>query len=376
VILKQGEWSDWIRLSFPLIPGLKSAAGMVRLYAKQLHPNFEIYVSPVNIDPSDPDLPVTSPDSYSKQIAKEVGLFYTQGMAQDTAAWRQGVFDKDEYIAQSRQVSQDHLKLLRYSLDRFHDGFLFFHFFGVDQDSHMLWGKYDGELLETYKTVDQTIGWVREKAPDATLIVMSDHGFSTFDRAVHLNTWLMKEGFLTLDDPKNVGDDELFPHVDWSKTQAYSVGLNGLYLNLQGREPNGIVEPGNEAEALLKKIAAKLIDARDPDTGKPMVGGVTLPHEEFHGNMLDKAPDMIVGYMPGYRSSWQTTLGAVPAVTVVNNTEAWRADHCILSKFVPGVLISNRKSQASAPHLYDLTVSILDTFGLGPGTGMIGHSIY
>ncbi|HEY1760747.1 MAG TPA: alkaline phosphatase family protein [Bryobacteraceae bacterium] len=376
VILKQGEWSEWIQVRFTLIPGLKSAAGMVRLYAKQLHPNFEIYVSPVNIDPSDPELPVTAPDSYSRQIAKEVGLFYTQGMAQDTAAWRQGVFDKDEYIAQSRQVSQDHLKLLRYSLDRFKDGFLFFHFFGVDQDSHMLWGKYDEELLETYKTVDQTIGWVREKAPDATLIVMSDHGFSTFDRAVHLNTWLMKEGFLTLDDPKNVGDDELFPHVDWSKTLAYSVGLNGVYLNLQGREAAGIVEPGDQANAVLKKLAAALEDARDPDNGKPMIGGVTLTHEEFHGNMLDKAPDIIVGYMPGYRSSWQTTLGAVPAVTVVDNTEAWRADHCILAKFVPGVLISNRKSQAPDPHLYDLTVSILDSFGLAPGPGMIGHSIY
>ncbi len=86
VILKQGEWSEWIQARFPLIPGLKSAAGMFRLYAKQLHPNFELYVSPVNIDPTDPELPVTSPDSYSRQIAKEVGLFYTQGMAQDTAA--------------------------------------------------------------------------------------------------------------------------------------------------------------------------------------------------------------------------------------------------------------------------------------------------
>ncbi len=235
----------------------------------------------------------------------------------------------------------------------------------------MLWGKYDEELLETYKTVDQTIGWVREKAPDATLIVMSDHGFSAFDRAVHLNTWLMKEGFLTLDDPRNVGDEELFPHVDWSKTQAYSVGLNGLYLNLQGREAQGIVEPGNEADALLKKIAAaqSFRDARDRDTGKPMVGGVTLTREEFHGNMLDKAPDIIVGYMPGYRSSWQTTLGAVPAATVVDNTEAWRADHCILAKFVPGVLISNRKSQMAVPHLYDLTVSILDSFGRGARSG-------
>ncbi len=376
VVLREGEWSGWIQAKFPMIPGLKSAAGMFRLYAKRLHPHFELYVSPINIDPSDPDLPVTAPESYSKQLTKSIGLFYTQGMAQDTKAYQSGVFDRADYIAQSRQVSLDHLKLLRYSLDHFRGGFLFFHFFGVDQDSHMLWGKYDNDLLDTYRMVDQTIGWVRQKIGDATLIVMSDHGFSTFDRAVNLNTWLMKEGFLTLDDPKNTSDEEVFPHVDWSRTQAYAVGLNGLYLNLQGREREGIVAPGEEADALLKKIAEKLKNAKDPQTGKPMVGGVTLTRSEFHGDMVGHGPDMIVGYMPGYRSSWQTVLGAVPALQVEDNTDAWRADHCIDSRYVPGVLISNRKSRAADPHLYDLTVSLLQQFGIGSGAGMIGQSIY
>ena len=376
LILREGEWSGWIQAQFPLIPGLKSAAGMFRLYAKKLHPDFELYVSPINIDPSKPELPITSPESYSRRLAKEVGLFYTQGMAQDTSAFRQGVFDRQEYVAQSRQVSSEHLKLLRYGLEHFHGGFLFFHFFGVDQDSHMLWGKYDDDLLNTYKMVDQTIGWVREKIGDATLIVMSDHGFSTFDRAVHLNNWLMREGFLALDDPKNAGDEELFPHVDWSKTQAYSVGLNGIYLNLRGREREGIVEPGSEADAILKKIVDKLRKARDPDTGKPMIGHLTMTHREFHGNMLNAAPEIIVGYMPGYRSSWQTVLGAVPAVMVEDNKGEWRADHCIDARFVPGVLISNRKSRVADPHLYDLTVSLMHEFGVAPGPGMIGHTIY
>jgi predicted AlkP superfamily phosphohydrolase/phosphomutase len=376
LILKEGEWSRWIQVGFPMIPGLKSTAGMFRVYAKKLHGNFEVYVSPINLDPSKPAMPITAPESYSRELAKKVGLFYTQGMAQDTAAFRQGVFDREEYIAQSRQVSLDHLRLLRYSLEHFHAGLLFFHFFGVDQDSHMLWGKYDDDLLHTYEMVDQTIGWVRKQAPDATLIVMSDHGFSTFDRAVHLNNWLMKEGFLTLDDPKNAGNDELFPHVDWSKTQAYSIGLNGVYLNLQGREREGIVAPGVEAERVLKSIVEKLQSARDPDTGKPMVGGLTIARAAFHGDQMAASPDIIVGYMPGYRSSWQTVLGAVPALLVVDNTEAWRADHCIDARFVPGVLISNRKSRAADPHLYDLTVSLMQEFGVGPGPGMIGQSIY
>ena len=143
----------------------------------------------------------------------------------------------------------------------------------------MLWGKYENELLDTYKMVDETLGWVRQQAGDATLIVMSDHGFAAFDRAVHLNTWLMKEGFLTLDDPKNTGDEELFAHVDWSRTKAYSVGLNGLYLNLRGRERDGSVAPGAEAEEILRKISEKLDNFRDPDTGKQVVASLALSPE-------------------------------------------------------------------------------------------------
>jgi predicted AlkP superfamily phosphohydrolase/phosphomutase len=376
IILREGEWSDWVQVRFPLLPGVKSAAGMFRLYARQLHPNFQLYVSPINIDPSDPELPLTEPASYSRDISKKIGLFYTQGMAQDTSAFRQGVFDRKDYLAQSHEVSREHLKLLRYGLERLQSGLLFFHFFGVDQDSHMLWGKYDDDLLQTYQMVDETIGWVRQRFPDADLVIMSDHGFSTFDRAVHLNHWLMKEGFLVLDDPRNAGNEELFPHVDWSRTKAYSIGLNGVYLNLAGREREGIVSPGPEADGVLREIVEKLRQAKDPDNGKPMVGGVTSTHTEFHGPMLDVGPDLIVGYMPGYRSSWQTSLGAVPAVMVENNNEAWRADHCIDARFVPGVLLSNRKSRAEHPRLYDLTVSLLDDFHVAPGPDMIGHSIY
>jgi len=375
-VLNQGEWSPWIEVEFPMIPVLKNAAGMFRVYAKQLHPNLEIYVSPVNVDPSDPELPVTAPESYGRELAKNVGLFYTQGMAQDTAAYRSGVFDKDDYIAQSRLVSEDHLKLLRYAVRHFSSGFLFFHFFGIDQDSHMLWGKYDDDVLRTYELVDQTVGWVREQLPRAELMIMSDHGFATFERALNVNTWLMQNGFLTLDDPSNTSDEEVFPHVDWSRTKAYAMGLNGIYLNLHGRERQGIVSPGEEAAAVMKSIVEKLENSRDPANGKPMVASVEIARDIYHGAMAGSGPDLEVGYMPGYRASWQTALGAVPTTMVDDNTDAWRADHCIDPRFVPGVLISNRKSRAADPHLYDLTVSLLHEFGVAPLAGMIGHSIY
>jgi predicted AlkP superfamily phosphohydrolase/phosphomutase len=239
----------------------------------------------------------------------------------------------------------------------------------------MMWGKFDQPLLETYKMVDHAVGEVMGTAGDATIIVMSDHGFSTFDRAVHLNSLLMKEGFLSLDLPQNTGSDELFVHVDWSRTEAYALGLNALYLNLVGRERNGIVDPGDR-DIVLKKIAERLLAYRDPKNGNKVIDTVYFPREHYHGSMVESAPDLLIGYSEGYRASWQTALGAIPGVVVEDNTEAWVADHCIAAHFVPGVLISNRKSRLEDPRLEDLTVTLLNEFRVGKPEGATGRVIY
>jgi predicted AlkP superfamily phosphohydrolase/phosphomutase len=375
LILRQGEWSRWIHARFQLIPVLSSVAGMFRIYVKQLHPRFEIYVSPVNIDPEDPALPVTAPASYSDELVRAIGPFYTQGSAQDTSAWRQGVLTKDEYLEQSRDVSEEMLAMLRHSVENFHEGLLFFHFYGVDQNSHMLWGKYDDELLKTYRMVDDAVGWVRRKLPHATLIVMSDHGFSTFDRAVNVNAWLRQQGFLALEGSATSGGEN-FENIDWARTQAYAAGLNAIYINQEGRELYGTVSPGPPTDALIDKIRDRLLQFRDPVSGKPVVHSVAIPPRDFHGGQLDSAPDLIVGYYPGYRGSWQTALGETPATLVDDNNDPWRADHCIDPVFVPGVLLSTRKGRIASPHIYDLTATALAEFGIQPPAEMLGHSIF
>ncbi|MDP3000666.1 MAG: alkaline phosphatase family protein [Bryobacterales bacterium] len=376
IILREGEWSDWTRVQFPLIPGIQSASGIVRIFAQQLSPNLRIYVSPVNIDPASPDVPISVPASYSRELAQAIGPFYTQGIAEDTAALRQGVFRLKDYLDQSRIVAQEQLALLRLGIERFRGGLFFQHFLGVDQNSHMLWGKYENELLETYRMVDDAVGWVRERAGDATLIVMSDHGFAAFDRAVHLNTWLLREGFLTLDDPANTGPDELFAHVDWSRTQAYALGLNGLYLNLEGRERHGIVRPGAQAELILRVISRRLRDFRDPVGGSQVIANVYSPREVFNGNALALAPDLIVGYNAPYRCSWQSALGATPAETIEDNRDAWIGDHCNDAGHVPGVLIANRPVRLADPRLADLTATILSEYGVPRPEAMGGRSIF
>jgi len=375
-ILRQGEWSNWVRANFRLLPGVKNATGILRVYLQRVHPYLRIYVSPVNLDPEDPALPISTPADYSRRLAEAVGPYYTQGIAEETSAFRAGIFSRAEFLAQSRKVLADSLRMFRYELDRYQGGLLFYYFSSVDQNSHMLWGRYDADLLEIYRAVDTAIGEAMAKAgSDTSLVVLSDHGFARFDRAVHLNTFLMREGLLALDDPANTGNDELFAHVDWTRTLAYAIGLNGIYLNQEGRENGGVV-PAADRAAVLERIAQRLKTFEDPVTGEHVVDQVYFPEQAFRGRNLRNSPDLFVGFRRGYRASWQTALGAVPGVSLEDNTQAWIGDHCMASDEVPGVLLSNRKVRTATPQLYDITATILSEFGVKKPANMIGQTVF
>lgn len=364
-IVREGEWSDWLPADFPLLPHLVSVRGMVRVFAKHLHPRFEVYVSPVNVDPASADLPISTPPSFSSKISGQTGRFYTLGISEDTSAMRQGVFDLREFLSQSHLVLDDERKLLDYSLEQFREGLLFFYFSSVDQNSHMLWGQHEAELLNVYRAVDTAIGEALRRKPSAEVMVMSDHGFAAFDRAVDLNQWLYHEGLLALK-----GLDE----IDWTRTRAYALGLNGLYLNLADREHQGIVQNGQESHALIERIRNGLLALRDSANGRAPIETVIVT--DVTGSNARIAPDLIVGYSPGYRASWQSGVGGLSNATFEDNTDAWIADHCINAADVPGVLFTTRKVQPASPSLKDLPVSLLALFGIAPEPGMTGHSIY
>jgi predicted AlkP superfamily phosphohydrolase/phosphomutase len=375
VVLKQGEWSDWFHADFHLI-AFKGAAGIFRIYLQQVHPYLRVYVSPVNIDPENPALPISTPGDFSRSLSQKLGPFYTQGIAEETAAYRAGLLSRAEFLQQSHKILSDSLRMFHYQLERFTDGLFFYYFSSVDQNAHMLWAKHDEELLEIYKGVDTAIGEAMRAAGNgATLMIISDHGFARFDRTVHLNKFLMDAGFLTLDNPANMGDDAAFVHVDWGKTQAYAIGLNAIYLNLEGRENGGSVS-GFDKQTVLDDIAKKLLAYKDPVTGENVVDKVYFSETAFQGKNLKYAPDILVGFRRGYRASWQTALGAVPKVALEDNTDAWIGDHCMASDEVPGVLLSNRKITASAPWLADIPVTVLNFFGLSKTGEMIGQSVF
>lgn len=375
-VLRQGEWSQWVPAEYSLIPHVNSVHGMFRVYLQQVHPYLRVYVSPVNIDPADPALPISTPRDYSRGLTQAVGPFYTQGIAEETSAFRAGILSKAEFLVQSRKVLADSLRLFRYQLDRFQDGLFFYYFSSVDQNAHMLWGRYDDDLLEVYRAVDQAVGQAIAKAgTDTPLLVISDHGFAPFNRAVHLNSFFMREGFLTLDDPAKAGDEELFAHVDWSKTLAYAIGLNGVYVNLEGRESGGVV-PEADKQQVLDKLAKRLLEFQDPASGEKVIERVYSPEREFRGRNLKNSPDLLIGFRRGYRASWQTALGAVPRDVLEDNTQAWIGDHCMASDLVPGVLFSNRPIRGAAPQLWDITATILGEFGVPKANGMIGQSVF
>ncbi len=359
-IVREGEWSEWLPVDFPLIPHVASVRGMFRVFARQLHPRLELYVSPINADPMSPDLPISVPASFSRETARRTGRFSTLGIPEDTSALRQGVLNLQEFLSQSRLVLNDERKLLTESLNRFHEGFLFFYFSSVDQNSHVLWGHHEAELLEFYRAVDASIGEVMRRKPQADLMVMSDHGFAFFDRAVGLNNWLQEQGFLAV----KSGTEE----IDWLHTKAYAMGLNALYINLAGRERFGIVQPGSERDAVMQHLREQLLAFRDPKNGATVV--------EVVSNTNAPSPDLIVGYARGYRAAWETGTGGLSKMILEDNIDAWAADHCINAADVPGVLFTTRKLRLADPALKDLPVSLLALFGIAPGPQMTGRSVY
>jgi predicted AlkP superfamily phosphohydrolase/phosphomutase len=389
-ILKQGEWSEWKRVSFPLIP-TQSVAGICQFYLKQVRPDFQLYISPVNIDPAAPALPISTPPEYSGELAKHLGPFFTKGLPADTKALDHGALDYEEFLAQDESVLKESLELFEYELKRFESGVWFHYFSSSDQRQHMflrladktdphydsaLGEKFGSAVEHVYQQMDEVLARAMAKVDrDTVLMVMSDHGFAPFRRSFNLNTWLLQNGYHQVSDPSLQESAEYFSNTDWSGTRAYALGINGLYLNMNGREGMGIVNPGGESEALVREIAAKLETIVDPLTGLKPVSRAYPARQMYHGPFADQAPDIIVGYSRGYRASWATPLGRMPKEILEDNKNKWGADHCMDPELIPGILFVNREIRAEKPALFDLTATILDAFNVEKPPGMIGRSI-
>jgi predicted AlkP superfamily phosphohydrolase/phosphomutase len=372
---------------------LQSVPGQVRFFLRSVSPCVEFYVSPVNFDPSAPLFPVSTPAEFSKELAAEIGSFSTLGMAEDHTALNNGRLDEAAYLAQCGLVLAEREKMAFHELARFTEGLFFVVFDTPDRVQHMFWRFrdaqhpfYDADLAreftrqveEHYRHYDGVLARVMEHSDAETLlVVLSDHGFGTFRRAVHVNTWLFENGLLALRGNHKPDEalGECFSQVEWSKTYAYALGLGGIYLNKKRRERDGILEENGEAARVRKAIVKGLTGLPDAATGKVAINSVSCAEEIYSGACIADAPDLLVNYAPGFRVSWQTALGGMPHGLFEDNLRRWSGDHIIDPQAVPGILLLNRAAVRNHADIRDLAPTIVSHFGIAPHPAMEGKSL-
>jgi predicted AlkP superfamily phosphohydrolase/phosphomutase len=376
--IEVGEYSEWIPVKFKAGMGF-TAHGICRFYLKEISPEVEVYVTPVNIDPGRPDLPISHPVTYSIYLAKLFGPYATLGLAEDTWALNEEVLDDQAFLAQCYGNHEDRERMFFDALEKTPQGLCACVFDTTDRVQHMFWRYLDKNhpavrdmpqnqkprvIQDLYDRMDILIGRVMQQIDDETLLlVISDHGFTSFARCMNLNAWLHQNGYLALKEGKSESGD-WFEEVDWSRTRAYTMGLNGLYMNLKGREREGIVESGEESDALKEELRAKLDGLVDPASGAIGITGMFDCDSVYAGPYVDNAPDLIVGYGEGFRASWDSVMGKVTSNIFEDNLKAWSGDHCVDPRLVPGVLFSNRKIAIEKPAIVDVAPTILKLFGL------------
>jgi predicted AlkP superfamily phosphohydrolase/phosphomutase len=398
-MLEQGEWSGWVPIVFKMWPHLVEVKGMVRFYLKSVRPNFQLYMSPVNMDPIEPPLPVSNPSEYFADLAEEEGYFYTQGMPENTKARQANldVLDDAELFDQMMLVHREDLRNFRRHLAEFHDGFLFFYFGSLDLGTHMFWRLHDwqhpafdpnsyvqlGDPVELlYRKMDVVVGMAMKTMDDkTTLIVMSDHGFAPWYRSFQVNSWLLANGYIKLlpgvkqEDVDMLADASGNEALDWSRTSAYNLGINSVYINLQGREKNGAVSEA-ERRPLVDEIAKKLEEYVDPATGEHPILHAYKAYEVYHGGAADTAPDLILGYRRGWRGGDDSALGEMPTAITDVNMSSWSGDHCMDTVEVPGSIVASRKILKPDPALIDLGPTVLKLFGLPVPADMDGKPVF
>jgi predicted AlkP superfamily phosphohydrolase/phosphomutase len=377
VALAPHQLSAWQAIEFKA--GWAKVSGVAQWVLEGVDP-VRLYLSPINLNPEKPAMPISHPKIYSVYLAKLHGTYATLGMAEDTWSVNEGILSERAFIDQVYNTQQEREKVFFDVLGKIKSGLIVQVFEATDRVQHMCWRYLPGskspapkpasdpEVVEgiarCYGRMDAFLEKLLAKLkPKDLLLIVSDHGFNAFDREFHLNTWLHRQGYLALK-PGKSRSDKWYADVDWSKSRAYGQGLNGIFLNLKGRESEGIVEPGEEAQRLKREIKEKLLQARDEERGQAPVKAAFIREEIYRGPYVENAPDIVVGYRTGYRVSWESAVNYVGDRVFSDNTRPWSGDHCFTRDQVPGIFYSNRKIGEKDPGLVDIAPTVFAAFGI------------
>ena len=386
--LKKGQYTPWIRVEFKAGLGIK-VRGICEFLLLATEPEFELYVTPIHIDPDKPALPVSYPSVYCTYLSKMLGSYATLGLAEDTWGLNARILDDDGFLHQCLEADTERERMFLDALEKVRRGLCVCVFDGTDRIQHMFWRyidpqhpAHDGQsqrqhrdaIEELYLRMDELVGRTMQACDDqdTVLMVISDHGFNSFRRGIDLNFWLEQNGYLKL---KPDGRDKKYlAGVDWSQTKAYCLGLAGIWLNVQGREAEGIVDP-KDADGLRDELCEKLTGLHDEQNETLAISRAFNAHKIYHGPYRTEAPDIIIGYNTGYRASWEAAIGQPTGRLFHDNTKAWSGDHCIDPKLVPGVLFCNRRIKTAKPRLMDLGPTALAMFGVEVPAHMDGKPL-
>jgi predicted AlkP superfamily phosphohydrolase/phosphomutase len=386
VELRQNQYTPWVSLSYKAAPGFTVKA-IARFLLLDLQPHVRLYVTPIQIDPESPALPISHPVSYSIYLAKRQGPFATLGVAEDTSGLNEGVIGEEAFLQQSQDIHQEREQMFFDALQKTRRGTVACVFDITDRLQHMFfrfhkddqWGasisdeRYANVLRDLYIQMDGLVGRVMKEIDEQTvLMVLSDHGFKPFRRAVELNRWLQQNGYLA--ENRSATTPDLLQRVDWSKSQAYAVGFGGIYLNLAGREAKGIVSK-EDVPRLKHEIIEKLKQLQDPQLGGLAISEVYDRDQAYKGPYVEDAPDLVVGFAPGYRVAWETVTGGFGETVISENTRPWAGDHNMNPPEVPGMFFCNRPIDADRPNIVDIAPTVLNLFGVPIPAHMDGKPI-
>lgn len=390
VALPLNEHSDWVKIEFKAAPGVK-VRGICKFYLKRFEQPFEMYCTPLQIDPDKPVMPISTPVVFSSYLARRQGSFSTLGLAEDTWSLSEKLMSEDAFLQQAYDIHEERETMFFDALKRVRRGAVVCVFDGPDRIQHMFFRFHDPKhpaatdeqreahrdvMKDMYQRMDDLVGRTMAKLDkDTALFVMSDHGFKTFRRGVDLNAWLRDEGYLTLKDGKQVADKPYLADIDWDKTRAYAVGLAGIYINQKDREASGTVAPGKEASELMCELAEKLTGLVDQEKGEIAIKEAVTRKQVYKGPYVENAPDIVVGYNVGWRVSWDSAIGKCAEQVFSDNVKAWSGDHCLHPELVPGTLFSNIPLDSEIANIIDLAPTTLELFGIDKPKYMDGKSL-
>jgi len=385
--LSEHQWSKWVNLDFT-INMLLRVHGMAQIYLIGAGPELQLYISPVNWKPDNPPAPMSSPASLATDLYERLGPYRTLGWAEATWPLNEDRIDEKTFMDDLYRAFDDRAQVILQRIDAKQWDLVVGVIESTDRVQHMMWrlidpshpmydralaAKFGDSIERVYRKCDEFVGEVVSRIDPATpVLIVSDHGFHSFRQSVNLNTWLVSEGFMAIQGQQPgekklqdlFGGGTFWENVDWSRTKAYAMGLGQIYVNLKGRERQGIVSP-EESKNVQDALVGRLLTMTDPKTGARMVDAVYERDDVYKGEFLKNASELQVGLADGYRVSWQSTLGGSPPGLVYPNMKKWSGDHGSYDyKQTSGTLISSRPIGGGPVDIMDIAPTVLRYFGV------------